>query len=305
MEFTRFGGNITSLYWGCCACCIIQDFNQSPKDPASIQLVDGDGCSAILNQKGEQLYAGPTYGDIFKQRLRFGTFSDRDMPNHAFLAIITESQLSCGYGKQWLEILKETGFEFIRTINNSVYTGQKLLGEPVESNCECDYDDGCCCDEYDPEDTSEIHGDSANYLFGLFRNIGRGAALNPYQPPEAWTNIGGGKPIISPTETDGLELTVRQQEFDFSVWNNLPKQDTLLTEAELRSKNVPVWLSGKRVQEARPKLKPKDAPASKEVSLTGAKKAAPDKAYATVSELAAVFKMPPPYPAPTAKVFKK
>ena len=36
---------------------------------------------------------GPTYRDIFWQRIRFGTFDKRDMPNHAFLAILTENQL--------------------------------------------------------------------------------------------------------------------------------------------------------------------------------------------------------------------
>lgn len=260
MEFSRFGGNITSKYWGCCACCIIQDFNQSPDEAASIQLVEGDGGSAILDNSGEQLYAGPTYKDIFLQRLRFGTFSIEDMPNHAFLAILTQGQLDGGYGKQWLAILKEQGFEFIRTINNSVYTGKALIGDSTDG-IEYDYD-------YDPDDTSPVHGDSANYLFGLFRNIGRGAAPNPFQPPKEWTDL----PQIMPElwQSGNVEAATAQQEAHLAAWNKLPKQDTLLTEAQLREKNVPVWLSGRRVEDAKPKIKPKNAPKSKEVSLKGA-----------------------------------
>jgi hypothetical protein len=260
MEFSRFGGNITNGYWGCCACCIIQDFNQAPDEKASIQLVDGDGGTAILGgSKGEQLFAGPTYKDIFLQRLRFGTFGISDMPNHAFLAILTQGQIDYGYGKQWLALLKENGFEFIRTINNSVYTGPNLLGTSDE---ECEYDD-------DSEDMSPIHGNSANYLFGLFRNIGMGAAGNPFVPPKAWTDIKGGVEEAWVSGSEGhAQQTKAQQDFHLEAWNKLPLQDTLMTEAQLREQKVPVWLSGRRVAEAKPKIKPADQK-SKEVSLKG------------------------------------
>lgn len=258
MEFGRFGGNITMGYWGCCACCILQDFNQDPDQKASIQLVDGDGGSGLFNSMNEQLYAGPTYKDIFWQRLRFGTFGLDDMPNHAFLAILTQGQLEHGYGKQWLALLKEAGFEFIRTINNSVYTGQNLVTDEVDEEYEYDYD---------PDDTSPVHGDSANYLFGLFRNIGRGAAPNPFQPPQEWLDLPAGTPEVY--IEDGAALASKAQAFQLTAWAKLPKQDTLLTEAQLREKGAPVTLSGRRVAEAKPKLKPADVN-SKEVSLKGA-----------------------------------
>jgi hypothetical protein len=264
MEFSRFGGNITNGYWGCCACCIIQDFNQDPDAKSSIQLVDGDGATAILGNGGKQLYAGPTYRDIFLQRLRFGTFSTTDMPNHAFLAILTQGQINNTYGKKWLELLKQTGFEFIRTINNSVYTGQTLL-DGANAPEFIDFDDVDCDDE------SPVHGNAANYLFGLFRNIGKGAAENPFVPPKEWIDLPEGSPAaIDAIGKEAVDMAKEQQAFHRKVWDELPKQDTLLTEEQLREKDVPVWLSGKRVDEARPKIKRKEAPQSKEAPLKSA-----------------------------------
>ena len=49
MEFLRFGSSIPGGYWGCCACCIIQNFKFDPKAKASIQLVSGD--SGTLSQR--------------------------------------------------------------------------------------------------------------------------------------------------------------------------------------------------------------------------------------------------------------
>lgn len=116
LEFLRFGSSIPGNYWGCCACCIIQNFHVDPDAKGSIQLVSGDGGGAIMGADGA-LYAGPTYRDIFHQRLRIGTFSTSPMPNHAFIAILSESQLS----SKWLPILKAAGFEYMRAVNNSVW----------------------------------------------------------------------------------------------------------------------------------------------------------------------------------------
>lgn len=292
MEFSRFGGNITNKYWGCCACDIIQDFNHDPDAKASIQLVDGDGGTAILSSTGEQLFAGPTYKDIFLQRLRFGTFSTRDMPNHAFLAILTQNQLQYGAGAKWLPILKEAGFEFIRTINNSVYTGQTLLGEEIPEPEYDEYgdpiyddDEDCDCEELG------VHGASANYLFGLFRNIGRGAATNPFEPPKEWVALSGGSPegieFIAAFGSDVPEFVKEQQAFQLEAWDKLPKQDTLLTEAQLREKDVPVWLSGRRAEDHKPKIKPKDKAVSKQTSLRAEANSALLKT--DVAPLAAIF----------------
>lgn len=172
MEFLRFGSSIPGSYWGCCAVDIIQNFKVDPDEKASIQLVSGDGGAPITKSVGNKqvsLFAGPTWRDIFWQRIRFGTFDKRDMPNHAFLAILTDGQVSGGVGKKWLKILHEAGFEFIRTVDNSVYSGQTLK--------------------------TGTSGDSRNknYLFGLFRNIGNGAVEDPFAPPPQWTALGENK----------------------------------------------------------------------------------------------------------------
>lgn len=157
MEFTRFGSTIPGSYWGCCACCVIQNFKVDPDAKASIELVSGDGGGSLGK------YAGPTYRDIFWQRIRFGTFDTRDMPNHAFIAILTANQVSSGVGLKWLAILKEAGFEFVRSVSNSVYQGQSLSDKPSDG--------------------------SLNHIFMLVRNIGSGAASDPFTPPKAWTDL--------------------------------------------------------------------------------------------------------------------
>lgn len=162
MEVRRFGSNITGTYWGCCACCIMQNFNHDPDSKASTQLVHGDSGTAMV-RNGENVYFGPTYRDIFLNRLRVGTFSDREMPNHAFLAILTASQVLSPTGQKWLKLMKENGFEFIRSFDNSVYTG----ADPAQSSA----------------------SPHINYLFGLFRNIGQSAVPDPMLPPAYWAQL--------------------------------------------------------------------------------------------------------------------
>jgi hypothetical protein len=242
MEFLRFGSSIPGSYWGCCACCIIQNFKVDPDDKASIQIVSGDGGGPIGDQ-----FAGPTWRDIFWQRLRVGTFSNSDMPNHAFLAILTSQQVSGGVGAKWLAILKEAGFEFIRTVDNSVYTGPNL-GKPVKG------------------------GSHPNYIFGLFRNIGRGAVADPFTPPKAWTDLSSVKPEAwqalfrdeadvylpdavnakgEPIEGGGIvamgqdEFLKRQRVADLAIWNKIGKAK-FLTEAQIVAAGAPVILAGLR-----------------------------------------------------------
>lgn len=229
MEFLRFGSSIPGSYWGCCACCIIQDFNQDPDQKMSIQLVGGDGGNPVMLGKGIA-FAGPTYRDIFNQRIRFGTFDKRDMPNHAFLAILTENQISGSVGRKWLAILREAGFEFIRSVANSVYTGQNL-GKPSGN------------------------GSSMNHIFGLFRNIGTGASADPFTPPKQWTLL----PFVVEEAweriNDGKEMTKKQHEVHTAIWNKIgpPK---LLTEAEVVAAGAPVIYAGLRSQYPQ---QPKDA----------------------------------------------
>lgn len=231
MEFLRFGSSIPGEYWGCCACDIIQNFKMMPDDKASIQIIGGDGASPVL-ANGELQFAGPTYRDIFMQRIRFGTFNTRDMPNHAFIAILTTNQINGKIGQEWLKILKETGFEFVRTVCNSVYAGTNLA-EPGKFN-----------------DSNE------NHIFMLVRNIGNGAIKNPYMPPKAWQDL----PKVVPeawegVACDGEAIAIEVQKIQRDIWDKIGPAK-LLTEAEVRAAGAPVVMAGRRLQEAAPKVKP-------------------------------------------------
>lgn len=241
MEFLRFGSSIPGGYWGCCACCIIQNFKFDPKAKASIQLVSGDSGSGVRDGNA---FAGPTYEDIFRTRIRIGTFSDREMPNHAFLAILTASQISSGYGAKWLKILKEEGFEFIRTVDNSVYSGQSILSAPGGGSV----------------------SSHANYIFGLFRNIGTGAVKDQFTPPDAWTALGKVVPeaweFISPTER--TDLTTGQQAYQLDRWKKGVTK--ILTKDEVKAAGAPVTMAGQRLPGAAPEPEEKRNKAKAEKS---------------------------------------
>jgi len=219
MEFLRFGSSIPGGYWGCCAVCIIQNFKVDPDYKASIQLVSGDSGTPVM--KGSDfLFVGPTYRDIFKERIRIGTFSSTDMPNHAFFAVLTESQIAGGVGRKWLEILKEEGFEFIRTTDNSVYTGHQLTGQ------------------------SSPH---PNYIFGLFRNISGSRIKDPFTPPKAWTDLNRVVPeaweAMSPS--DRLVMAEQQTAVHTQMWKD-HGATKFMTEAELVEAGAPVIYAGLR-----------------------------------------------------------
>jgi hypothetical protein len=208
VEFLRFGSSIPGSYWGCCAGDIIQDFNQDPDAKSSIQIVEGDGGHPMTNEKGELLFAGPTYRDIFWQRLRFGTFSIRDMPNHFFLVALSNSQVQTAVGKKWLAILKEAGFEFIRTVNNSVWNVN-------------------------------------NYVFGLFRGINGSAPKNAFTPPKQWAALPTVMPETYLALPDSLAISEGQKVYHKSVYDKIG-QAKLLTESEIIAAGAPVIYAGKR-----------------------------------------------------------
>lgn len=221
MEFLRFGSSIPGSYWGCCAVDIIQNFKFDPDAKASIQIVEGDGGVPV----GGGVFAGPTYRDIFHQRIRFGTFDTRDMPNHGFIAILTEGQVNGGHGAKWLAILKEAGFEFIRTVSNSVYGGQSVLPSLPDTG-----------------------GSYQNHIFGLFRNIGSYAIPDPFTPPKAWTDLPSVKAEAWDFMVSGSDVSVLahdQFSADKAIWEKIgpPK---LLTEKEVVAAGAPVVLAGLR-----------------------------------------------------------
>lgn len=222
MEFLRFGSQIPGSYWGCCAACIIQNFKVDPDAPASIQIVHGDS-GAPLGDK----FVGKTWRDIFWHRLRFGTFSTENMPNHAFFAILASSQVSGGVGRKWLEILKEAGFEFLRAVDNSVYTGSSTSKKITKS--------------------AYSH---TNYIFGLFRNVGGAPIVNQFQPPQSWIDLDSkhGKLAVEPNRIegdDGVLSTASAFKEQLERYNKLPEAKWY-TEKQLEDEGVPVWLAGVR-----------------------------------------------------------
>lgn len=207
MHFLRFGSSIPGDYWGCCAADIIQNFNYDPDAKASIQLVSGDGGTPLSHPKGGFKYAGPTYRDIFVQRLRYGTFSDREMPNHVFFAMLSQTQVDGATGKKWLAILKEQGFEFYRRVNNSVWN-------------------------------------KVNYIFILNRNVGPNAVADMYAPPAGWDKLPSVVPEDY-TTFDGQARTKEISAAQKPLYDALPK-NVFLTEDEVRKAGAPVILAGLR-----------------------------------------------------------
>jgi len=216
MEFLRFGSSIPGGYWGCCAADIIQDFTCNPDDEASIELVEGDGGTPLGK------FAGKTYRDIFLQRLRYGTFSVRDMPNHAFFVILSQNQIDSSNGKKWLAILKEQGFEFLRKVNNSVWNVN-------------------------------------NYIFFLCRNVGKNAVDDMFTPPSVWTDLPDtvtepwkmlATPLITSADTEkfppgGQQLTQKISGEQKPLFDALPS-GVFYTREELEKEGIPITLAGKR-----------------------------------------------------------
>lgn len=208
MEFLRFGSSIPGTNWGCCAIDIIQCFDVDLDEPASIQLVSGDGGTPMGDK-----FLGKTHREIFLQRLRIATFSSSPMPDHVFLAAITSSQIRTTYGKKWLEILKEQGFEFIRATGNSVYTTNEVPDTPSKKY-------------FDGDEVKVV------YLFGLFRNISK-QPVNPKKPPEYWETL--------PDPYKGRNKRAVQ----IKHWNSLP-ETKFYTEAEIEAASVPITYAGIR-----------------------------------------------------------
>lgn len=231
-ECLRFGSSIPGGYWGCCAGDIMQCFKSDPDELASIQFVNGDGGEPQTDADGNLLFAGPTNKDVFLARLRDGTFGSGDMANHFFIAVLTNKQLHTGHGMKWLAILKEHGFEFIRTVSNSVYTGSSVKTEPPTGA-----------------------GRSLNHVFALFRGIAQGAPEDAFTPPKAWTDLPKVKTTLADLakEPDGEDtfdykwLTGQQAKEDIEIWNRIGKAK-LLTEEQIREAGAPVIFAAIRTE---------------------------------------------------------
>lgn len=218
VEFLRFGSSIPGGYWGCCAGDIIQAFKSMPDEPASCQSVNGDGGYPQQNEKGEDLFFGMTNKELFMSRLRVGTFGTGDMKDHFFFLVLEDNQLNGAVGKAWLPILKECGFVFLMTLNNSVWT-------------------------------------KTNHIFMLVRNI-TGKITDPFTPPKAWTDLpsNGKKEFWEILDADALDclpggetkaLGKQYAEVDQKIWDKLGPAK-LYTREEVIAAGAPVILAGQR-----------------------------------------------------------
>lgn len=203
MEFLRFGSSIPGAYWGCCAMDIIQNMKVDPDTKQSIGLINGDS-GHLITEHGEPLYIGLTYGDIFRSRMIIDSMSTSHHPDHAFLCTMTSSQINTGVGAKWLKILAEEGFEFVATVDNSVYSGDIVI------------------DSVDYEGVSSHE----NYLFACFRNIGTGSVDDPRLAPSAWRKLKTvDAPVLTPERRK--EINTAQREWHMKRWHeNLAKHKT-------------------------------------------------------------------------------
>lgn len=209
VEFLRFGSSIPGGYWGCCAGDIIQAFKSMPNEPSSCQSVNGDSGYPQQNEKGEDLFFGMTNEELFRSRLRVGTFGTGDMENHFFFIVLTDSQCSGSIGKAWLPILKECGFEYVRSVNNSVWNVN-------------------------------------NHIFMLVRNCGRNARKDFFTPPKAWTDLpSNGKKELWELIGDPEALTAEYAAVDKAIWNKLGPAK-FYTREEVVAAGAPVILAGLR-----------------------------------------------------------
>lgn len=230
MEFLRLGSSIPGGTWGCCAFDVIQDFATDPEETHYIELVNGDSGDPILNKDYEGEFFGSTNKEVFEQRLKFATFSRCELPNHGFLAVITQDQLRTKDGMAWLKILKEYGFEFIRAVDNSVYTGNDL---------------------YDPsEKNSCSSAPKIVYLFGLFRNISTSRIVNPYVPPYEWTDL---DQVVPEQEIPSNKFCLEVTEAQLELYKNLPDRKTYSL-AEIKAKDVHPTMAGRRSKLPQEKL---------------------------------------------------
>lgn len=199
IECLRFAGRKGGEGIGCCAIDMFQGFSNDPDAKRAVQLFHGDS-QTPLNKDGKTAWLGTTNREIFEQYLRIGTFDLQEMPNRMFLAAMTDEQLETTYGAKWLAILKENGFKFIMSTDNSVYSGQAADygDEPpnrddwtyIESEC------GCCGGHWEDANGNYMGdegsgGEEAHpvHLFGLVRNIGVNRLDDPFKAPRAWEDL--------------------------------------------------------------------------------------------------------------------
>lgn len=183
MECIRLGARTGGRNIGCCAVDVFQGFDTDPNalipETVKQQMFQGDRGEPLLKD-GHTVFLGPTYRDAFLQRLVYSTFDLRPLPDHIFIACMADRQVTGHFGKQWLALLKEHGFEYVRTVSNSVYTHSSV---PPNS------DDPSV---YQHQYPHPLH------MFMLVRNISASRVPNTFAPPESWQALAN--PTTTPEE---------------------------------------------------------------------------------------------------------
>lgn len=121
IECLRFGARRGGTGIGCCAVDVFQGFKNAPDAHCPpIPFFDGDSWTPLEYGDGQLALTG-TNADVFRAYLTHGSFTNDPAPDHAFIAILTDSQCESEVGKQWLTILREEGFKWVGATSNSVY----------------------------------------------------------------------------------------------------------------------------------------------------------------------------------------
>jgi hypothetical protein len=166
----------------CCGASIITDFSIDPGDAQEYEMEQQDTqwgpvMKPKLDANGDRIPKA-TYGDQFVASLNGAmgrTLSNRGLyanyyKDHGVFAILSGKQIASKHGKNWLKILKQAGFEHVRSWNNTV------------------------------------HGESPNHLFMLCKHTSSVDVPEPTTPPKEWVALQ--EEVQSPPEPSKVETSV-------------------------------------------------------------------------------------------------
>ncbi len=127
IECLRLGARRGGEGIGCCAIDVIQGFDNPPDQVCPQRpFFDGDSWTPVKYPgTSTQLCVGGgslTNEDAFLSYLTHGSLTPEPEPDHGFIAVLSQSQVSGEVGKAWLTILKREGFVWLGCTSNSVYS---------------------------------------------------------------------------------------------------------------------------------------------------------------------------------------
>jgi hypothetical protein len=139
-------------FTACCGADVLYGFGVGPgvKDPNGISGYKSDGMNYLRDAEGKQIpitFADKFRADFEKQQ--------RAYPSRAYVAIVNTQQYEA-HNQAWPKLMKEMGFEFVRSWYNSVHAGNGPL-----------------------------------YMFVLCTD-GKGRSEVFTQPPKGWEDLPGG-----------------------------------------------------------------------------------------------------------------